>query len=58
VGLRGLQVTGHWRKLHTEKLHGLYCALDTVRLIKWSGHVACGVHLVEARCMQTFGRDY
>ena len=40
-GSKGEQVTGYWRKLHTEKLHGLYCALDTVRLIKWSGHVAC-----------------
>lgn len=44
-GSLGEQVTGHWRKLHTEKLHGLYCASDTVRLIKyrrtrWAGHVA------------------
>jgi hypothetical protein len=35
--LKGEQVTGHWRKVHTEKLHGLYCVPDTVRLIKWVG---------------------
>ena len=38
-GSKGEQVTGHWRKLHTEKLHGLYCTSDTVRLIEWAGHV-------------------
>jgi hypothetical protein len=41
VWSKGEQVTGHWRKLHTEKLHGLYCAPDTVRLIKWAWRVAC-----------------
>jgi hypothetical protein len=40
-GAKGEQVTGHWRKLHTEKLHSLYCAPVTVRPIKWAGHVTC-----------------
>jgi hypothetical protein len=39
------EVTGGWRKLHNEELHGLYSSPDTVRVIKarsmkWVGHVA------------------
>jgi hypothetical protein len=38
-------VTGGWRKLHNEELHGLYSAPSIVRVIKarrmrWAGHVA------------------
>jgi hypothetical protein len=38
-------VTGGWRKLHNEKLHGLYSSPSVVRVIKarkmrWVGHVA------------------
>jgi len=38
------EVTGEWRKLHTEELN-LYCSPNIVRLIKsirirWAGHVA------------------
>jgi hypothetical protein len=39
------EVTGGWRKLHNEELHGLYSSLSVVRVIKtrrmrWAGHVA------------------
>jgi hypothetical protein len=39
------EVTGGWRKLHNEELHGLYSSPSTVRVIKawrmsWAGHVA------------------
>jgi hypothetical protein len=41
------EVTGGWRKLHNEELHGLYCSPNIVRVIKvrrirWSGHVRMG----------------
>jgi hypothetical protein len=40
------EVTGGWRKLHNEELHGLYSSTSVVRVIKarrmrWVGHVAC-----------------
>jgi hypothetical protein len=40
-------VTGGWRKLHNEELHGLYSSPSIVRVIKarrmrWAGHVARG----------------
>jgi hypothetical protein len=39
------EVTGEWRKLHSEELHNLYSSPDTIRQIKsrrmrWAGHVA------------------
>jgi hypothetical protein len=39
------EVTGGWRKLHNEELHGLYCSPSIVTVIKarrmrWAGHVA------------------
>ena len=39
------EVTGHWMKLHIEKLNDLYCTPNIVRMIKsrrvrWAGHVA------------------
>jgi hypothetical protein len=39
------EVTGGWRKLHNEELHGLYSSPRIVRVIKarmmrWAGHVA------------------
>jgi hypothetical protein len=39
------EVTGGWRKLHNEELHGLYTSPGIVRVIKsrrmrWAGHVA------------------
>jgi hypothetical protein len=45
------EVTGGWRKLHNEKLHGLYSSPSIIRVIKarrmrWAGHVA---HMGEVR---------
>jgi hypothetical protein len=39
------EVTGEWRKFHSEALHDLYCSPNIVRVIKprrkrWAGHVA------------------
>jgi hypothetical protein len=39
------EVTGGWRKLHSEELHGLYFSSSIVRVInarrmRWAGHVA------------------
>jgi hypothetical protein len=39
------EVTGGWRKLHTEELHNLYSSSSIIRIIKsrrmrWAGHVA------------------
>jgi hypothetical protein len=39
------EVTGGWRKLHNEELHGLYSSSSIIRVIKarwmrWAGHVA------------------
>jgi hypothetical protein len=45
------EVTGGWRKMHNEELHGLYSLPSIVRVIKarrmrWAGHVA---HMGEVR---------
>jgi hypothetical protein len=45
------EVTGEWRKLHSEELHNLYSSPDIIRQIKsrrmrWAGHVA---HMGEER---------
>jgi hypothetical protein len=45
------EVTGGWRKLHNEELHGLYFSSSIVRVIKarrrrWAEHVA---RMVEVR---------
>jgi hypothetical protein len=44
-GPRRDEVTGDWRKLHTEELNGLYSLPNIVRVVKsrrmrWVGHVA------------------
>jgi hypothetical protein len=46
------EVTGGWRKLHNQKLRGLYSSPSIVRVIKarrmrWAGHVA---RMGEVRC--------
>ena len=56
MGLRGMGLTGEWRKLHNEELNSLYSSPNIVRVIKsrrmrWAGHVARmeeerGVHKV------------
>jgi hypothetical protein len=45
IGHKRDEVTGGWRKLHNEELHGLYSSPSIVRVIKarrmrWAGHVA------------------
>jgi hypothetical protein len=44
-GPRRDEVTGEWRKLHSEELNDLYCSLNIARVITsrrmgWAGHVA------------------
>jgi hypothetical protein len=44
-GPKRYEVTGGWRKLHTEELHGLYSSPSIIRVIRlrkmrWAGHVA------------------
>jgi hypothetical protein len=44
-GPKGDEVTGEWRKLHSEELHNLYSSPNIIRQIKsrrmrWAGHVA------------------
>jgi hypothetical protein len=44
-GLKRDEVTGGWRKLHNEELHGLYSTPSIFRVIRarkmrWAGHVA------------------
>jgi hypothetical protein len=46
LGPKRDEVTGGWRKLHNEELHGLYSSPGIVRVIKakrmrWAGHTAC-----------------
>jgi hypothetical protein len=43
-GPKGDEITGEWRKLHSEELHNLYSSPDIIRKIKsrrmkWVGHV-------------------
>jgi hypothetical protein len=40
------EVTGDWRKLHSEELHELHSFTNIIRVIKstrmiWAGHVSC-----------------
>ena len=44
-GYKRSEVTGEWKKLHSEELNDLYCSPNIVRVIKsrrmrWEGHVA------------------
>jgi hypothetical protein len=44
-GPKGDEVTGEWRKLHSEELHILYSSSNIIRQIesrrmRWAGHVA------------------
>jgi len=45
-GQRRKEVTGQWRKLHSEKLNILYSSPNIIRItqsrrMRWTGHVAC-----------------
>jgi hypothetical protein len=53
------EVTGGWRELHNEELHGLYCSPSIIRVIipkrmRWAGHVA-RMDGGGERCIQHFG---
>jgi hypothetical protein len=44
IGPKRDEMTGGWRKLHNEELHGLYSSPSIVikaRRMRWVGHVAC-----------------
>jgi hypothetical protein len=50
-GSKNYEVTGEWRKLHSEKYHILYSSPNIIRQIKsrrtrWTGHVT---HMGEER---------
>ena len=45
-GPRRVEVTGEWRRWHSEKLHEHYSSPNIVRMkksrrMRWAGHVAC-----------------
>jgi hypothetical protein len=47
-------VTGGWRKLHNEELHGLYSSSSIIRVIKarrmrWVGHVSGAYNILVGR---------
>jgi hypothetical protein len=50
-GLTREEVAGCLRRLHNEELHGLYDLLDIrvikSRRMKWSGHVACRLEVLQ-----------
>jgi hypothetical protein len=51
------EVTGEWKKLHTEELHNLYSIPDIIRQMKlrrtrWARHVVC---MGEEKSEQGFG---
>jgi hypothetical protein len=60
VGARRDEVTGEWRKLHTEELNDLYCSTNIVRVIKsrrmrWAGHISA--YGGQERRIQGFGGE-
>jgi hypothetical protein len=45
-GPKSEEVTGEWRKLHTEQFNNLQFSPNIIRVIKskkirWAGHIAC-----------------
>jgi hypothetical protein len=65
-GPKRLEVTGELRNLHNEKLNGLYCSPNIVRVIKsrrnkWVGHVESmgkGEAYTEISCEEFRKRDH
>jgi hypothetical protein len=51
--LKGMEMTGAWRRLHNEELHNLYISPLAIRVIKsrsmkWTGCVVVNrIHLVQ-----------
>jgi hypothetical protein len=55
--LKREDVTGDWRRLHSEELHKLYASQNIIRVIKsrkMSG--ACSTYGGDEKCIQHFGR--
>jgi hypothetical protein len=50
------EVTGEWRKLHSEELHNLYSSPDIIRQVKKNKvGEACGTHGTGEKSVQGFG---
>jgi hypothetical protein len=50
------EVTGEWRKLHSEELHNLYSSLNTIRQVKTNKvGGACSTHGRGDKSVQRFG---
>jgi len=54
--LKGDEVIGEWRKLHSYRLDALYSLPNIIRMIKlrrivWAGHMACMVSKRGAWCV-------
>jgi hypothetical protein len=48
------EVTGEWRRLHSEKLHDLYFSVHIIRAIKTEMGWACGRYGGEHQYIQDF----
>ena len=58
-GLKRVEVTREWRKIHNEELNDLYCSPNIVWVVKsrkmrWVGHVA---RMGEDRCAHVSGGE-
>ena len=54
------EVTGKWRKVHTEELSDLYTSPNIFRVNKSRGTRrggACSTYGIEESCIQDFGRE-
>jgi hypothetical protein len=56
-GQKRSEVTGEWRKLHSEGLNTLYSSANIIRQIKstrmrWVGHVACMGEERRGKCVK------
>ena len=47
-GYKLQEVTGYWRVLHTEELHGVYFSPNIVSEDSWAGSMA---HKAEEKCI-------
>jgi hypothetical protein len=58
VGPKRDEVTGEWRKLHSEELHNIYSSPDIIRQVKIKENEvggACGTHGRGEKSVQGFG---